>query len=92
MILRTIGIVENDHFSDGFVLGYYLNVIQNENSIMVRMHGLFAYDAPGFGTRNDVQCILMENFLPFPSIKFTYIFDIKGDAKRFKVTLRKISK
>lgn len=88
--MRSITNLEYEHYIESYVFAYYLNVMQNDNSIIARLHGLFTLDNPGLGTANDLQFILMENILPYQKTG-TLVYDIKGDAQRVNFRLFRIN-
>lgn len=64
-----------------FLLAYYLNMIQNPNSVMFRWHGVYHYDRI-FGNAADVIVILMEDIMMGEKFASEQVYDIKGQADR----------
>lgn len=83
-IMKTIFWPEFQYFQSRFLTGYYLNLTQNPNSVLVRLYGLYSFVNPGLGTANDLQFVVMGNIMPTDR-KMEALYDLKGSTYHRKV-------
>lgn len=83
-IMKTIFWPEFQYFQSRFLIGYYLNLTQNPNSLLTRLYGLYTFVNPGLGTANDLQFVVMGNIMP-TNRKMEALYDLKGSTYHRKV-------
>ena len=73
-IIKTIPERELKTFLNGFLKNYYEHNIENTNTLLVKIYGLFTFKSG----LTKINLMVMENIAPFKTNQILYKFDLKG--------------
>lgn len=73
-IIKTIPERELKTFLKGFLKSYYEHNIENTNTLLVKIYGLFTFKSG----LTKINLMVMENIAPFKTNQILYKFDLKG--------------